>query len=146
MSRNAFADLGFADDFAVDRALRIALAVEIRKVIRERELSQADAQRLFGVPQPTISKIVNLNLEKLSLTLLMRMLVKARIPFHLLYGGSNESVSVKVGAGIKGTDTVRDDWRVSDEKPDIRATPRPSGTESDMAESTWQVTPPRRAN
>src|SRR5882724_8652446 len=100
MSKNAFADIGFDDRDASEMALRVAVAVQIKRLIQARRLSQGDARALFGVPQPTISKIVNLRLDRVSLTLLLRMLFKAGVPFHLVYGGTPQAISAQVEGAL----------------------------------------------
>lgn len=110
MSLNVFADLGFPDDRAAEMALRVAVAVQIGSTIEQRQLKQHEAAKLFGVPQPTISKIQHLKLERLSLALLLRMLFKAGIPFTLSYGGTPQSIRARVGsarAGMRGQSRSR---------------------------------------
>ena len=51
-SGNVFRDLGFDREEAEHLKLRSTLMIEIRKVIEERELTQAAAAALFGVWQP----------------------------------------------------------------------------------------------
>ncbi len=113
MSKNAFADIGFSDADAADMALRVAVAAQIRRVISQRELSQNEAKKLFGVPQPTISKINRLRLSGLSLSLLLRMLFKAGIPFQLTSGGNSQSVSAAVGRQPEGSAVAETNWPIS---------------------------------
>lgn len=54
-------------DIATIQALRAALALQISRCLVHRELSQVEAARLFDVPQPTLSKIVNGRVADLSL-------------------------------------------------------------------------------
>ncbi len=120
MSKNVFADLGFATDKATEMALRIAVAVEIRRVIEDRSLSTDDAKRLFGVPQPTISKINRLKLKDLSLAFLLRMLFKAGLGFQIASDGSSQGLSVCVEDRPRTAASLLRDWR-----PIVAATPLP---------------------
>ena len=48
-----------APDIATIQALRIDVALQITRSMRRRGLNQLTAAKVFGVPQPTLSKIVN---------------------------------------------------------------------------------------
>jgi predicted XRE-type DNA-binding protein len=65
MSKNPFLDLGFPPEEAA--ALHI----------RCKSWTQVAAARELKVPQPTISKIVNVNIEKLSIEFLIKLMVRA---------------------------------------------------------------------
>ena len=88
VSKNVFLDLGFAEDEAAEHALRAELATRIATLIDDRNLTQRDAARLFEVPQPTISKIANGKLANLSLGFLIRMLLRAGLPFRIEKGAT----------------------------------------------------------
>jgi len=118
MSRNVFADIGFSEKDAGEMALRVSVAVQIKRVIKQRDLKQRDAARLFGVPQPTISKINTLRLTGLSLSLLIRMLLKAGLPFQLSSGGTSQSLGALIDDQVLASAVVNMDWPV----------PRPAAT------------------
>ncbi len=84
MSRNVFDDLGFSKAEAVALQARVILAVEIERYIAKRGLTQAKAAIVFGVPQPTISKIVRGNVTKLSLEYLLKMLARVGIDVDIV--------------------------------------------------------------
>lgn len=69
---NVFADLGFAD--AEERTTKVALAVEINRIIDARELTQAAAARLLAVSQPKVSALANYRLAGFSVERLMSFL------------------------------------------------------------------------
>jgi len=71
-SGNAFVDLGFPD--AEERTTKVALAVEILRILKERGLTQATAAKLLGVNQPKVSALVNYRLEGFSVERLMTFL------------------------------------------------------------------------
>src|SRR6266702_5568499 len=114
MSRNAFADLGFAEDKAAEMALRVAVAVQIVQVIKARNLTQIDAKKLFGVPQPTISKIMKLRLANLSLAFLLRMLFKAALPFEIRCGGNSQAIEACVAMEPNSAALSVKDWKFDD--------------------------------
>jgi predicted XRE-type DNA-binding protein len=71
---------------ATIQTLRSDVALQITRLIRSRGLSQLAAAKRFGVPQPTISKIVNGHVADLSLELLIRIAVRAGLPVVLQTG------------------------------------------------------------
>jgi predicted XRE-type DNA-binding protein len=85
-------------DVATVQALRADLALQISRCLARRELSQVDAARLFDIPQPTLSKIVNGRVADLSLELLVRIAVRAGLPVVMQTGTSPE----EAGAYISG--------------------------------------------
>jgi predicted XRE-type DNA-binding protein len=86
MSRNVFSDLGFAKGEAAALQARVALAVEIERYIDKNGLTQARAAAAFGVPQPTISKIVRGDLSRLSLEYLLKMLARVGVTVQIVAG------------------------------------------------------------
>ncbi|MHB8475743.1 MAG: helix-turn-helix domain-containing protein [Steroidobacteraceae bacterium] len=81
-----FSDLGFSKAEAVALQARVTLAVEIERFIEKNGLTQAKAAAVFGVPQPTISKIVRGDLSRLSIEYLLKMLARVGIPVQLVAG------------------------------------------------------------
>ena len=135
MSRNVFADLGFADDKASEMALRVAVAVQIVEVIKARNLTQNDAKKLFHVPQPTVSKIMKLRLANLSLAYLLRMLFKAGLPFEIRYGGNSQAIDATVSTN--STALSIKSWKF-EQVPDVepaRVFPEPKASSFDAIES-----------
>jgi predicted XRE-type DNA-binding protein len=76
-SGNVFTDLGFGDDEAEHLRIRSTLMVEVRKLIEERKLTQAEAAKLFGVTQPRISNLVRGRIDLFSINTLVGMLARA---------------------------------------------------------------------
>jgi len=68
-TENVLVDLGFDD--AEELSARTTLALKINKLLEEKGLTQADASRLIGMPQPKISAIHNYKLQGISLERLM---------------------------------------------------------------------------
>jgi len=78
------------------RARRTDVALQIARFMRSRGLSQLAAARLFGVPQPTLSKIANGRVADLSLELLLRIAVRAGLPVVLQTGRAPEEAGAFV--------------------------------------------------
>ncbi|MGH8131427.1 MAG: helix-turn-helix domain-containing protein [Steroidobacteraceae bacterium] len=71
-SGNVFVDLGLAD--SGERTTKVALAVEINRILKASGQSQASAAKLLGVNQPKISALANYRLEGFSVERLMSFL------------------------------------------------------------------------
>ena len=78
-SGNVFTDLGFGNDEAEHLRLRSTLMIQVRKLIEERKLTQAEAAKLFGVTQPRISNLVRGRIDLFSIDTLVGMLARAGI-------------------------------------------------------------------
>jgi predicted XRE-type DNA-binding protein len=65
-------DLGFAD--AGERKLRVELAMRLNELMAARRLTQAEAARLFGIPQPHVSELKHYKLSRFSSERLLRFL------------------------------------------------------------------------
>jgi len=74
-----------------------ALAVEIERYIERKGLTQAKAAAAFGVPQPTISKIVRGDLSRLSVEYLLKMLARVGVTVQLV-AGTRKQVKRSVAA------------------------------------------------
>lgn len=86
MSRNPFLDLGFAPEEATALHIRAQVAAALEHHIHRKGWSQIEAARALEVPQPTVSKIVNGNIEKLSIEFLIKLMVRADLPVKLSGG------------------------------------------------------------
>lgn len=71
---NVFADLGYAD--AKERTLKVELALEVNRVLKQRKLTQARAADLLGIVQPHVSDLVRYRLNRFSVERLMRFLTQ----------------------------------------------------------------------
>jgi predicted XRE-type DNA-binding protein len=97
MGKNVFSDLGFSKAEAAALQARVNLAVEIERYIEKNGLTQAKAATAFGVPQPTISKIVRGDLSRLSVEYLLKMLARVGVTVQLV-AGSRRTVKRSVAA------------------------------------------------
>ena len=72
-TRNVLVDLGFED--AEELSAKAMLAMKLNALLEKRELTQAQASALLGMPQPKISAIRNYKLQNISLERLMQAIV-----------------------------------------------------------------------
>ena len=68
------------------RSLRGDLALQIARFIQCSDATQASIARRLGIPQPTVSKIINGRVSDLSVELLIRVAVRAGLPLALQTG------------------------------------------------------------
>jgi predicted XRE-type DNA-binding protein len=103
-------------DVATIQALREDLALQIARHLTREGHSQVSAAKLFDVPQPTLSKIMNGRVSELSLELLLRIAVRAGLPVLLQTGrapaeaGAFVSVD-RTASGGRNPSKVGDDAR-----------------------------------
>ena len=71
---NVFADLGYAD--AKERTLKVELALEVNRLLKQRKLTQAQAADLLGMVQPHVSDLVRYRLNRFSVERLMQFLTR----------------------------------------------------------------------
>jgi len=74
-----------ADDATI-QALRSDLALQIARRLRRDGQTQVAAAKALGIPQPTLSKIMRLRVDELSLELLLRVAVRAGLAVVLQTG------------------------------------------------------------
>jgi len=86
VSRNPFLDLGFSLEEATALHIRSQLAAALEHHIGRKGWSQAEAAKALKVPQPTVSKIVNGNIDKLSIEFLVKLMVRAGLPVNVSGG------------------------------------------------------------
>jgi predicted XRE-type DNA-binding protein len=90
-------------EFATVTALRSDLALQIARSVARTGESQVAAAGRLGIPQPTLSKIVNGRVGELSLELLIRIAVRAGLPVVLQTGREpSEAGAYIAGAPIAG--------------------------------------------
>jgi predicted XRE-type DNA-binding protein len=113
------------------RALRLDVAYQIGRQIRHSGSSQLAIARYLGIPQPTVSKIVNGRVSELSLELLVRIAIRAGLVMTLQTG----RVPQEAGAFVSGRSRPRSRTHASA----ISEASRASLTEAERA-----LTPPQR--
>ena len=73
-------------DEATVLALRRDLALQIARFAQRARETQTAAARRLGVPQPTLSKIINGRVSDLSIEFLLRVAVRAKLPLAMQTG------------------------------------------------------------
>lgn len=68
------------------RSIRGDLALQIARFIRRSDITQTTAALRLGIPQPTVSKIINGRVSNLSVELLIRVAVRAGLALTLQTG------------------------------------------------------------
>ena len=71
-SGNVFKDLGFAD--AKELSLKVELAMEVNRLLRQHGLTQAGSAKVLGILQPHVSDLVRYRLDRFSVERLMNFL------------------------------------------------------------------------
>lgn len=88
-------------DEATIQALRRDLALQVSRVARRLGATQVAAARRLGIPQPTLSKIINGRVADLSIEFLLRVAVRAGVPIALQTGRDAEEAGAFV-SGLAG--------------------------------------------
>lgn len=88
-----------APDIETVQMLRSDLALQITRYVDRLGQSQTNTAKQLSIPQPTLSKIVNGQIAALSLELLIRIAVRARLPLVLQTG----TVPAEAGAYVSGS-------------------------------------------
>jgi predicted XRE-type DNA-binding protein len=73
-SGDVFADLGYPN--ARERSLKVRLAMEVNRVLSERQLAQDRTAELLGIRQPHVSDLVRYRLNRFSVERLMDFLTR----------------------------------------------------------------------
>lgn len=76
-SGNVFLDLGFPPEEAAILQMRSHIMADLRKFIKDKKLTQAEAAKIFGVNQSRISDLIRGKWEKFSLEMLIVLATKA---------------------------------------------------------------------
>jgi len=71
---SVFADLGYAD--AKERTLKVELALEVNRALKQSRMTQARAAELLGIVQPHVSDLVRYRLNRFSVERLMQFLTR----------------------------------------------------------------------
>ena len=82
-SGNVFRDLGYGAEDAEHLRIRSVLMATLTRLIEERELTQTEAARVFGVTQPRVSDLVRGKVDLFSIDMLVDMLARAGMQIQL---------------------------------------------------------------
>src|ERR1700679_3251992 len=83
-------------DEATIHSLRRDLALQVSRAVRQLGATQMVAAQQLGVPQPTLSKLINGRVDNLSIELLIRIAVRAGLSLTLQTGDAAEQAGVFV--------------------------------------------------
>ena len=83
-SGNVFIDLGYSKDEAAILQMRADLMADLRKFIKTKKLTQAEAAKIFGVSQSRVSDLITGKWEKFSLEMLIALATKVGIRVTLV--------------------------------------------------------------
>jgi predicted XRE-type DNA-binding protein len=120
-------------DVGTIHALRSDVALQIARCVQRRGLNQPAGAKWLGVPQPTLSKIMNDRVAELSLELLIRIAVRAGLPMVLQTGRVAEEAGAFISSG-EGLASRSSDSRLAD------------GASDSLIESIRRLTPEQRLN
>jgi predicted XRE-type DNA-binding protein len=76
-SGNVFRDLGYGPEDAEHLRIRSMLMGVLTRQIEARDVTQAEAAKLFGVSQPRVSDLVRGKIDLFSIDMLVDMLARA---------------------------------------------------------------------
>jgi predicted XRE-type DNA-binding protein len=108
------------------QALRSDMALQITRCVQTLGVNQLAAAKHLGLPQPTLSKIMNGRVSDLSLELLIRIAVRARLPVTLQTGREPEEAGVFVSrkpVSLRSNSKLARDVRESMSRSARRLTP-----------------------
>jgi predicted XRE-type DNA-binding protein len=72
-TRNVFKDLGLPN--AEEHLIKAQLVYKIDMILKNRKLKQVEAGKLFGIPQPDVSRMLRGEFRQFSVERLLRFLV-----------------------------------------------------------------------
>jgi len=84
-------------------SLRRDIALQVSRVARRSAQTQSVTARLLGIPQPTLSKIINGRVSDLSIELLLRVAVRAGLAITLQTGRDAEEAGAFVSGLSRGS-------------------------------------------
>jgi predicted XRE-type DNA-binding protein len=116
-------------DEATIHSLRRDLALQVSRAVRRLGATQVVAAQQLGVPQPTLSKLINGRVDNLSIELLIRIAVRTGLSLTLHTGDVAEEAGVFVSTSDRhpitrgGKSHMAEEARQSLEVSDRRLTP-----------------------
>lgn len=90
-------------DDAMIQSLRRDLALQVSRIARRPGDTQVSASRRLGIPQPTLSKIINGRVSDLSIEFLLRVAVRAGVAITLQTGRDAEEAGAFVSGLARGS-------------------------------------------
>jgi predicted XRE-type DNA-binding protein len=96
-SQNVFKDLGLPN--AEEHLVKAQLVFKIDTIIKKRKLKQVEAGKLFGIPQPDVSKMLRGEFRQFSVERLLRFLVALNQDVEIVvrpHRGERDTARVRV--------------------------------------------------
>jgi predicted XRE-type DNA-binding protein len=101
---NVFADIGLDEIEAGELVVKADLVTLLMRSIRSRKLKQADAARICGTDQPTLSKTLSGKLDSITIDRLARWIVALGGQVHIKVKSPKErGGQFKGGMRVEGT-------------------------------------------
>lgn len=95
--QNVFRDLGLPN--AEEHLVKAQLVYKIDTILKERKLKQVEAGKLFGIPQPDVSKMLRGEFRQFSVERLLRFLVALNQDVEIIvrpHRGEAETATLRV--------------------------------------------------
>jgi transcriptional regulator with XRE-family HTH domain len=92
-----------ASDEATIQSLRRDIALQVSKIARRSGDTQIALARRLGIPQPTLSKIINGRVHDLSIELLLRVAIRAGLALTLQTGRDAAEAGAFVSGLVRGS-------------------------------------------
>lgn len=96
-SGNVFKDLGLPN--AEEHLIKAQLVYKIDTILKARKLKQVEAGKLFGIPQPDVSKMLRGDFRQFSVERLLRFLVALNHDVKIVvrpHRGSTDTAALRV--------------------------------------------------
>ncbi len=96
-SGNVFKDLGLPN--AEEHLIKAQLVYKINATLKDRKLKQVEAGKLFGIPQPDVSKMLRGEFRQFSVERLLRFLVALNHDVEIVvrpHRGSSDTAALHV--------------------------------------------------
>ena|ERR1043165_3655960 len=106
-----------APDMATVQALRSDVALQLARFTQRMGVTQIAAAKRLGLPQPTLSKIINGHVSDVSLELLIRAAARAGLPMTLQTGRNPQEAGAFV-SGIHSTSSRAFRSKIGEEAQD----------------------------
>ena len=96
-SGNVFKDLGLPN--AEEHLIKAQLVYKIDAILKDRKLKQVEAGKLFGIPQPDVSRMLRGEFRQFSVERLLRFLVALNHDVEIVvrpHRGSSDTAALHV--------------------------------------------------
>ena len=88
---NIYKDLGFDEEEAAHLLARATLILQLRKIIKDQDWTQAQAAKALRVTQPRVAEIIGMKTECFSVDLLLKYLARLGKEVHMTVKDANQA-------------------------------------------------------